>query len=201
MNLYFYINECKNYVLRYKIAVIGLIILFLIGTMCGIIIAKPSNIFDYYFGYCDNYMYKIFSVGSSTLSIFTGRLLSNFLFLIAVCISCCIIFLFPLQVFTIFYKGFVFGTELTILCTCFSISGFFVSFLLVLPQSIIFGAILILSSPFSIECGLTTLRCLSLEKMKGYLPWLIFFAIFSVLSALLEFLTVVIIFRPFTFVL
>ncbi len=201
MNLSFYINECKNYVLRYKIAVIGLILLFLISTMCGIIIIKPSNIFDYYLGYCDNYMYKIFSVGSNTFSVLTGRILSNFLFLIAVCISSCIIFAFPLQVFTIFYRGFVFGTELMILCTCFSVSGFFVAFLLVLPQSLIFGSILILSSPFSIECGLTTFRCLSLEKMKEYFPWLIFFSVLSVLSALLEFLTVIIIFRPFTFVL
>lgn len=201
MNLLFYINECRNCLFRHKMLTISLIILFLSSTMCGIILEKPTVIFDYYLAYCENYTYKIFSVNASVFSIFTGRCISNILFFAVVCVSSSVVFLFPLHIFIVFYRGFIFGIELVILCTCYSVSGFFVALLLVFPQGIIFAAILILSAPFSFECGLQTYHSRSLIAMREYFCWLIFFLSIALLSAVLESLTVIILFKPFIFVL
>lgn len=201
MNLSFFIDECKNGVLRHKILTISLAILFLSSTMCGIVLVKPAGVFDYYLGYCDNYVYKVVCAGVNPFSILMGRCLSNILFFIVVCMSSCVVFLFPLQIFNVFYRGFVFGIELFILCTCYSVNGFFIALLLVFPQNIILGGILVLISPFCIECGTQILHARSLKPAYAYLSRLLFFLIVSLAAAILELFTVVIIFRPFAIAL
>ena len=201
MNLSFFLGECKNRILRYKFLILALVLAFLTSTMCGIIIVKPTLIIQFCHGYCENYMYKVFSLESGIFSVLISRCIGNTLFLVVVCLSSTVIFVFPLQIFAIFYRGFIFGVEIFILFAYYTVGGFFVVILLLLPQAILCGGILIFSTPFSLECGLTAFQARSLEHMRGFLPWLVFFGAICLFSALLEFFTVLIFFKPFALIL
>ena len=169
--------------------------------MCGIIIIKPTLIIQFCHGYCENYVYKVFSADASVFSLLVSRCIGNILFLAVVCLSSTLIFILPLQIFAILYRGFIFGVEIFILLAYYTVGGFFVVVLLLLPQAILCGGILIFSTPFSLECGLTTLQTRSLRHTRGFLPWLLFFGAICLLSAVLEFFTALIFFKPFALIL
>ncbi|MBP5242696.1 MAG: stage II sporulation protein M [Clostridia bacterium] len=197
MDFSFYINGLKDALSRRKILIISLFILFLFSIMCGIIIQKPLVMYEYYFSYCDNYVYNVFSENVNIFLVFLGRCGRNIAYLCVICLSATIVFLFPLHIIILFYNGYVLGVQLSILCSSFGIGGFFVALLLILPQGLICGAILIFSAPFSLESGWEVLQTKSVFPVRKFFIWAIFFLILCVLAAFLEFFTVLLIFRPF----
>lgn len=200
MNLSSCWNEFKNCLSKRKIVVIATSILFLCSIMCGIILHKTTIMNEYYLNYCDNYIYRVFSSGG-VWSIFLGRFFRNILFIIILTGASLVIFLFPIHIFLVFFNGFVLGTELVILCTEFSVCGFFVAVLLFLPQYILLGFILIASAPFSLDCGIQIFKDKSFFCVHNYIRWLVIFSAVSVLACLLEFFTIIFIFKPFAWVL
>lgn len=197
MNLLSFFNEYKNGIIRQKIPVILLLIIFLFSIVCGIVLTKPEVINEYYLVYCDNYVYRVFSTESGIGAIFLGRFLKNLLNLIIIAGGGVVIFIFPVHVFLVFYNGYVFGAEFAILCTGYSVNGFFMALFLFLPQYLILGGILITSAPFSLECGVRVFKEKNFYCVKIFLWWIAFFFILALAACVLEVLTVVIFFRPF----
>ena len=195
MNLSAYFVEVSGILRKRLLPVIVFSGLFLVGILSGIVIDKPVAIEYYYLDYCDEYVYRIFS--APVWSIFPTRILNCILFLVpAVLISLCV-FCIPLQGILVFYKGFVFGSVTVILFSVYKFSGFIIWLLVLLPQTLLFAAICIVFSVLAFDCGLENRgRKCCWGGVADCCRHLLFAACASGICALIEFLTVCLIFRP-----
>lgn len=136
MNFLFYCAQNTLSTLKKHILCLALfLIMFVIGIMCGIIIKQPESIEEYYARYAEEYVGRIYigSIGG----ILADRLLGAVVFFAASVLTACFVWFIPLQVFFVFYKGFVFGATTEILFAVYGFGGCLVFLTVLLWQTLI----------------------------------------------------------------
>ena len=167
---------------------------FFIGILSGIVIDKPSSVEYYYLDYCDVYVYRIFS--GSAWGIFLDRTMNGALFLLPSVLLAVSVFFVPLQGLLVFYKGFVFGSVTVILFSVYRFSGFAIWLIVLLPQVLLFAAVHVALSVIAFDCGCENRGGNVVRKLKEFAVWLLAAAAAALLCAVMEFLSVCLVFRP-----
>ncbi len=199
MNLPFLLRDVGSQLKRHWIASILFGATFVIGILVGMFIRKPAAIEVYYLDYCDNYIYRIFSEAPG--GIFVDRILSSLFFLVLALPAALSVFCTPLQGILVFYRGFVFGSVTVILFPVYRFTGFLVWLIVLLPQTLLFAATYLVLSVLAFDCGWENHSRRDFCGMKKFFVYLIVAVVAALLCALLEFLIVCLIFRPFSKVL
>ncbi len=142
---YFSVFRCLNEEIKYKKGFfIFLIIILLLGIILGIAFSSQDNFRVYYVDYCDEYVYTILSKEESCIYLILSRFLVGFISLLIVLLCSISMFLIPIQIFVVFYRGFVCGGICVIIVQCFNFSGVAIMLFAYLPQFLISSYLLFL---------------------------------------------------------
>lgn len=199
MQISFVFDELKRCVLTRFWLFWSLILLFVVGIICGIVLKLPNSVNIYYIDNCDNYIFIVCSTDNSCIEIFFNGIF-NSLFICLLAFLCgSIIYAFPIQLFLIFYKGFILSVTCGIMFTNYGVVGAVLFILTKIIPYILSVFLLIVMSMYSCECGLNNFKSKSMYGLCDFYKRFIFIFICYVIISLLEFILVWLIFRPLSF--
>lgn len=139
-------DVCKR-----RIAVlIGIAIVFIVGILLGAFLQKPVTIFAYFCSFTDVYVVQVFS-STSVFFLFFKRILACLVYVLIAVLVCFSPYLFPLHLFFVLLKGYLFGSICALLICNYAVSGLFLLFLLYLPQNLIFCSVFLVTGLFCFE--------------------------------------------------
>lgn len=194
MDFLFHCIKTSAFTVKKQVVCVALLIItFVVGIMCGVILKQPQEIIEFYSLNCQKYVDGIFFGGIGGIII--DGLISFIVYTLIALPTVYFAWFIGLQGIFLFYKGFVSGILIELLFSLYGLSGGLIFFVVFLPQTVIFSFGFISFSACTFDCGMQTKGTRFMEKCRVFYPYFLVYALFCLCALLFDIVSILLIFR------
>ena len=189
------IIEILNSLKRSNTIVIISVIVFALGLLLGVFITLPTDILDVFSSQSIIYYTNVLCLEFSPISLLISKTLSLALLLLVVGLFCLNKYTIYLNLIILFYRGYILGVVLKVFLSNLLIIGAIIFLFLILIEAIfLLLSIIIFISIMQDACE----KSFNLIFQRGVKCYILCLLI-AIIGAILEFLFIVMLFRPLNF--
>lgn len=187
--------EILNSLKRSNTIVIISVIVFALGLLLGVFITLPTDILDVFSSQSITYYTNVLCLEFSPISLLISKTLSLALLLLVVGLFCLNKYTIYLNLIILFYRGYILGVVLKVFLSNLLIIGAILFLFLILIEAIfLLLSIIIFISIMQDACE----KSFNLIFQRGVKCYILCLSI-AIIGAILEFLFIVMLFRPLNF--